>query len=97
MRRLLLVLLLSACHDHDHSSYSTFQACFDEHTMEESLSVMQAIVVCCLDHPIDGVSEVCGTTATACVDYLTANLAATSASDPDRTAACDEYVRQRGQ
>jgi hypothetical protein len=94
MRCLLFALLLAACHGHDHDGYATFRDCFDEHTMEESLSVQQAIVVCCLDHPIDGVTEVCGPTAMTCEDYLYTNL--DTVPGPDVIAACAEYEQQRG-
>ena len=89
------LLFLFACHDHDHNSYATFQACFDQHTMEEALPFQEAVVVCCLDHPIGGVSEVCGASAATCVTYLTANLTSTATSDEVMTA-CTEYETQKG-
>ena len=89
------VLLCFACHDHDHDGYSTFQACFDEHTMEESLPFQEAVVVCCLDHPINGVSEACGATAAECVTFLGANLTST-ATTAEIMAACTEYEAQKG-
>jgi hypothetical protein len=96
---LAALLLISACHDHDghsHGDYDTFQACFDEHKNHESLTTQQSIVVCCLDHPISGATEVCGADAAACTAYLTANLSTASASQTEVTAACDEYVVQKG-
>lgn len=98
MRFVLATLLLFciACHDdHDHEGFHTFQACFDDHTMEESLPFQQAVVVCCLDHPIHGVTEACGTTQADCVTYLTANLTS-SATQAEIDAACTEYVTQKG-
>lgn len=89
------LLFTAACHGHDHDGYSTFQACFDEHTMVESLPFQQAVVVCCLDHPINGVSEACGATAADCVTYLGANLTST-ATQTEVMAACTEYVTQKG-
>jgi hypothetical protein len=86
---------LAACHDHDHDGYATFQACFDEHTMEESLPFQEAVVVCCLDHPVNGVSEVCGATAAECVTYLGANLTST-ATQTEIMTACTEYITQKG-
>lgn len=96
MRLLLSALLcaLVACHGHDHSSYSNYQGCYDEHTNVESLSPLEAIVVCCLDHDIDGLSPACGDTATECEAYLDLNLV----SGPGMTevsTACDEYIRQK--
>lgn len=97
MRTVCAALLCIAfgCHDHDHSGYATYQACFDEHVNVESLAVNEAIVVCCLDHPIAGHSPACGETAAACVDYLGMNLMQ-GATDAEKTAACDEYIVQKG-
>src|SRR5262245_35460625 len=96
MRVLFLVLFAFACGGHSHEGFETYQACFDEHTTHENLPVQQAIVVCCLDHPIHGVSTVCGNTAAECETYLTTNLSAASASGTDRTTACAEYITQKG-
>jgi hypothetical protein len=63
--------------------------------MVESLPFLQAVVVCCLDHPIDGAKEACGAGAADCVTYLGANLTS-SATQAEIEAACDEYVRQKG-
>lgn len=91
------VLLFSACgHDHDPAGYASYQLCFDEHTTGEGLTITQAVVVCCLDHPIGGATEVCGTTDAACVTYLTANLLPASASGTEIAAACTEYITQKG-
>ena len=76
-------------------SYATYQECFDDHTMVESLPVQEAIVVCCLEHPINGISPACGDTAPDCINYLTANLGQTSASTTDVMDACTEYVSQK--
>jgi len=96
--RLLCIGLLFAfagCHDHEHEGFDTFQACFDDHTMEENLPFQEAVVVCCLDHPIDGKKEACGVTAPECVTYLTANLTS-SGTTTEVEAACDEYISQKG-
>lgn len=85
-----------ACHGHDHEGFATFQACFDDHHGSEGLGVQESIVVCCLDHPIHGVSGACGATAADCVAYMTANLSATSATQAEVQAACDEYIVQKG-
>ena len=92
---LAAVLFCVACHGYDHDDYSTFQACFDEHTMVESLPFQQAVVVCCLDHPIDGNAEPCGATAPECVTFLGANLTST-ATQTEVDAACSEYITQKG-
>jgi hypothetical protein len=95
MRLALAALLFcSACHGHDHDGYSTYQACYDEHKNVEKLTVQQAIVVCCLDHPVNGVSEVCGATSADCATYLGANL--TGPTQAEVMAACTEYITQKG-
>jgi hypothetical protein len=78
----------------DADPFDTLQACFDEHHGTESLSVQQAIVVCCLDHPIAGVHPSCDSTQAACVTHVRAELDATVlASDID--AACTTYISQK--
>lgn len=96
--RLLCIgaLLFAMSCSHDHEGYSTFQDCYDDHTIEEGLSFQEAVVVCCIDHEIDGESGVCGATAADCVTYLDANLTSTATS-ADTQAACDEYETQKGQ
>jgi len=91
----LVLFLFAACHDHDHDGYATFQACFDEHVNDEALPFNEAVVVCCTDHPIDGVADACGATAPECVAYLTTNLMS-NATTTELEAACDEYVIQKG-
>ncbi len=97
--RLFSVLLLcgglAGCGGHDHSSYSNFQACFEEHTGVESLTTTEAIVVCCLDHEIDGASVPCGATANDCVAYLGLSLVGPPMTEV--STACDEYIRQKDQ
>jgi len=96
---ILFLSTLAACDDHDHGAepYATFQACFDEHATAEALPHAQAITICCLEHPIGGVTEVCGTTAAACEAYLGTNLTSGSATPAEVTAGCADYVTQRGQ
>ena len=99
MRLALLAFMFCVACGHnsaDNEPYPTYQECFDDHTKVESLPVKEAIVVCCLEHPIAGVMPVCGNTSAECVSYLNANLSATSASGTDVLAACDDYVTQKG-
>lgn len=94
----LSALSFAACggdDDNDDEGFDTFQACFDDHHGEEGLSVGQAIVVCCLDHPINGVTEVCGADAAACTTYVTANVTSTSATSTEISAACTDYQTQK--
>ncbi|HVV81518.1 MAG TPA: hypothetical protein VHE35_00520 [Kofleriaceae bacterium] len=79
----------------DAESYDTFQDCFDDHTMAEMLPTVQAIAVCCLDHPIAGVHPSCGDTEAACETYVGANLAAGDASASDVTSACTTYISEK--
>lgn len=90
-------LLLSACGDDggDSESFDTFQDCFDDHHVEESLPTKEAIVICCLDHPIAGVTEVCGATAATCETYLGTNLDTASATSTEVTEACTDYEMQK--
>ena len=97
MRSLLICLSLIACGGHSHSGYASYQACFDEHKTHESLPTQESIVVCCLDHVImDAHGPVCGATAAECETYLGTHLASTSATSTERTAACAEYITQKG-
>ncbi|HEY5952349.1 MAG TPA: hypothetical protein VIV40_42920 [Kofleriaceae bacterium] len=98
MRLVFTALLFCvACgHDHGAEAFGTYQECFDDHTMAESLPIQEAIVICCLEHPINGVTQVCGATAADCAAYLATNLSSTSATQADITAACTDYVAQKG-
>jgi len=89
-------LLLSACGDDGgEEAYPTYQECFDDHVEEEMLTTQKAIVVCCLEHPIAGVTEVCGATATTCQTYLATNLDTASATSAEVMAACTDYEMQK--
>lgn len=91
----LLLLGTVGCKDDPIEAYATYQECFDEHTMEESLLVPEAIVICCLEHPINGISPACGDTKADCINYLTSNLAQTSASTTQVSDACADYIVQK--
>jgi hypothetical protein len=89
---LALPLVFAAC-GHDHEGFDTLQDCYDEHTMVESLPVLDSIVVCCLDHPIDGVNPSCLNTQADCVSHVDAELDP-SVSLTDIQAACTEYISE---
>jgi hypothetical protein len=106
---LLGLPLISACGDGDSGdseSFDTFQDCFDDHHEEEMFTVQKAITICCLDHPIgaNAAGVVCGATAATCDTYVTSSLGAGSGSGSgsdevtaaDITAACTDYVTQKG-
>ena len=90
-------LALAACGDSDPMDadpFDTLQACYDDHHTTESLPVQQAIVVCCLDHPIAGVHPSCKDTQAACVTHVRAELSAT-VLDADVQAACTTYISMK--
>jgi hypothetical protein len=92
-----LPLVLAACSDdkEDAEAFATLQACFDDHHGgEESLSVANAITVCCLDHPIAGVHPSCKDTAADCIAHVDAELDSTVTAT-DIQAACTDYINQK--
>ena len=91
----VMAILASACGDDPPQSFPTYQECFDDRTMAAAMLVPDAIVACCLEHPIGGMTAVCGATAPDCINYLTANLAQTSASTIEVMDSCTEYVMQK--
>ena len=82
----------------DADPFDTCQACFDDHHGEEGFTVQKAITICCLDHPIgtSAAGVVCGGDATSCSTYVTANLGSADATSTDISAACADYVTQKG-
>jgi hypothetical protein len=93
MRRFTLAFaLLVGCGSDQTTSYPDFQSCFDDvEDKDDSLTNVDAILACCLDHPINGESPACQDTAPACINFLTDNLAQTSASTVDVMDACQQY------
>lgn len=89
---ILLALLAAACGEDPPKSYDNYQACFDDQTQKGMLPVMEAIVACCLDHPIDGNRPVCQGAVPECITYLTNNLNQVSASPTEVRTSCEEYV-----
>jgi hypothetical protein len=95
---LALPLVLAACgggdDEEDAEPFDTLADCYDDHHNVENLTVQQAIVVCCIDHPIAGVHPSCGDTQTACATHVTTELGA-AVTDPDVQAACTTYIDQK--
>jgi hypothetical protein len=91
-----LPLAFAACgsDEKDADPFDTLQACYDEHHTTESLPAQQAIVVCCLDHPIAGVHPSCLDSQAACVAHVRAALDA-AVTDNDISAACTTYISQK--
>ncbi|HEY4179888.1 MAG TPA: hypothetical protein VGM90_23765 [Kofleriaceae bacterium] len=87
----------------DSDPFDNFQDCWDDHTGanggDEHLPADQAIVICCIDHPIAGMDAnvVCGDTAASCETYVGANLAGSDASGDVINAACADYVTKRNE
>ncbi len=101
VRLVLLSLVLAACGDGsktDAEPFATFEECFTEHHTTESFPTNQAIVICCLSHPIGSAAAntVCGADVNACTAYVTANITGSDATAADITAGCTDYVSQRG-
>lgn len=95
-----VLIFAAGCGGGAADSFDTFQLCFDEHHVTESLPVHDAIVVCCIDHPIAGVHPSCGNTAADCVAKLTGtdsvhNLSSTSATSQEVMTACTDYETQK--
>ncbi len=92
----LLSLPLFACSSaSDAEAFPTLQDCYDDHHNAEALPVQEAITVCCLDHPIAGVSPACKDTQAACETFVDAELDP-SVTAADITAACADYIAQKG-
>ena len=73
-------------------SYATLAACYTDHTdpTGEGLTPAHAITVCCFEHPIGNpavANKVCGETA---------QLSAEGIAAAEITAACTDYISQRG-
>lgn len=91
-------LILTACggKDEDAEPFDTLQGCYDDHHNAEMLPITQAIVVCCIDHPIAGVHPSCKDTQADCVTHVTAELGS-SVIASDVQAACTDYIKQLSQ
>lgn len=93
----LTLVLAASCGEDPPESFPTYQACFDSRTMEAAQLVPDAIVMCCLDHPIGGVTSACGLTTPDCINYLTNELNQTSASTVEKMDSCAAYIRKRNE
>jgi hypothetical protein len=93
-----LALSVTACSDNkeaDNDPFDTLQACYDAHTSgDEHLPVQEAIVTCCLDHPIAGMAApTCPAVQADCVTHVHQGLPAIA--DADVTAACTTYIADK--
>lgn len=94
-------LMLAACGDDDKPDdsesepFDSLQDCFDDHhSGGESLSIPNAITVCCLDHPIQGQHPSCGDAKADCVAHVDTELD-DSISATDIDAACTAYINEK--
>ena len=95
-RLTLAMVLVVGCSGDTVKSYPDYQTCFEDlQDKDDTLSNIDAIVDCCLDHPIGGESPACGDTTPDCINFLTNNLAQTSASQSDLNMGCQQYVDER--
>lgn len=81
----------------DEDYFKTLQACFDAHTQSEGMTLQQAVVTCCIDHPIGDAKDTavhpsCGVSTDDCSAHVHAELPALSTDDV--AAACKTYVEQ---
>lgn len=94
-----LPLVLVACSDNKsgEEAFNTLQDCYDDHhDGAEGLPIQEAIVVCCIEHPIGTAGEhpSCGATQAECITHVRAELdPAVINSDID--AACTDYVTKK--
>ena len=90
--------LFAACsgNDGDSEPYDTFQACYTDHHVTESLPADQAIVVCCIEHPIGSAAKntVCGADSASCVTYVTAQVTTSAPTSAEIMAGCMTYQSQ---
>jgi hypothetical protein len=96
-----LPLALTSCSKDepaDNDPFDTLQACYDEHHGgDEHLPIQEAIVTCCLDHPIAGMqAPTCLDTQTDCMTHVRAALGP-SILDADVNAACATYITAKHQ
>jgi hypothetical protein len=97
MRHLLVALLFAVVGcgggDGEEEAYDTLDDCFVDHTQgDEGLPVVEALIVCCLEHPIDGVAPSCGATVEECEDHVGSEISVDEASDREVAEACEGYV-----
>jgi len=87
-------LLFAACGGDDDEAYDTFLACYNDHHNVEALPADQAIVVCCIEHPLGSAEKntACGADSAACVTYVTAQQ--TNATTAEIMTGCTTYQSQ---
>jgi len=95
---LIAVLVVPACSGDDpmtgDTPYATLQSCFDHHTSVEHLGPQEAIVVCCISHPIGGKTMSCGASSSECLTHVSAAL--TGVTQQNISMACTTYESQLG-
>lgn len=97
MRHALLALLFVfvGCGGSDEEeAYDTLDDCFVDHTQVDSLPVVEALVICCLEHPIAGVAPSCGATQDECEAHVGEEIDVSEASDQEVIDACADYIAE---
>ncbi len=92
----VVAVLAFGCGEDPPTSYDTYQECFDDRYNDGMGELVpDALVGCCLENPIGGVTKACGATVPDCINYLTSNLSQTSASTVEKMDACAAYVDEK--
>jgi len=80
--------------DSEEEAYDTLDDCFVDHTQVDALPVVEALVVCCLEHPIAGVAPSCGATQDECEAHVGEEIDVSEASDQEVIDACTDYIAE---
>jgi hypothetical protein len=80
----------------DAEPFDTLQDCFDDHHNVEHLTIKEALVVCCVDHPIGDqkLHPSCGDTLDACKTHVRDEIDV-SVTDTDIGDACADYLNRK--
>jgi hypothetical protein len=92
-----LALTVTACSSNspaDNEPFETLQDCYDDHhSGGDHLPIQEAIVTCCLDHPIARMkAPTCPKVPEDCKNQVRTALPDPSILDADITAACMTYI-----
>ena len=92
---LALLFVFAGCgsDEPEEEAFDTLEDCFvDHHEGEEGLPTVEALIVCCLEHPIAGEAPSCGDTVADCEAHVGGEIDEADASDAEVTEACEGYV-----
>lgn len=80
--------------DSEEEAYDTLEDCFIDHVEVDTLPVVEALIVCCLEHPIAGVAPSCGATQDECEVHVGDEIAPADATDQEVIDACTGYIAE---